>query len=368
MSLAGLSIPASLPRVEGIDLSAPDAVAAMASWYLASVIDRSQDWIRKHDVERLEGRDVKWSANVGVPVEYCDSAALGVFENVLKVAWAWVSTNDRPRSLGDLMRRYEHTKQSIEDLLTDCHAVPEIAAAAQSYLTSRAATRDKYIYFDIGAGTIDGVGFRYNIKDGRREVHFHWGRVAPLGVAALVHGVAIGEQKPMRRALVNNKLSPTVREQLERYVTPVQQLVGEVVMESKKREGDWLVPIDRRPRAGWQGRLNPSEVDPLPVFVGGGGAGSAWYRSTIEATHACFKQWNAGIPPYDLREVPVPQDLRLNGLKGSAFRRFAVAYGLSVPLGEGPDISLPSQSRVLPRLRPVKNPDIIDFLDTKDME
>lgn len=343
MLLADLGIPGSLPRVERVDLSTRDAVAALASWYLASVIERSQEWIVRHDAERLKGRDVKWSANVGVPVEYCDSAAIEIFENVLKVAWAWVSTKDRPIHLGDLLRRYELTKQSIANKPVDCHAVPEIAAAAQSYITSREATPDVYLYFDIGAGTVDGVAFRYEILDGARKVNFYSGRVESLGVAAVAHATGGDERALSRRAM-----SPSLSARLTPYGEDVQRLVGYVVMTAKKKER----------QSHW-----PS----LSAFLGGGGADVRWYKDWIGATYHDFKMNRAAIPQYTLKKVPQPADLRMNGVRDGDYGRFAVAYGLSVPYGEGPDIGLPSEFPVQDPPTPVKDPNIVDYHDTKDI-
>jgi hypothetical protein len=75
---------------------------------------------------------------------------------------------------------------------------------------------------------------------------------------------------------------------------------------------------------------------------------------------------NAGIPPYELTEVPKPSDLEMDGLNVAEFRRFAIAYGLSVPFGEGPEIGLPSQfaEPERPKVRQPKG--VVDYLDSKD--
>lgn len=331
-----------------MDLSSGDTVRALSSWYLASVIRRSQDWISKHESERFVGRDVVWTANVGVPVEYCDSPALGVFEGVLSVAWAWASSNSAlPSSVQQLLDRYAETRRLIQDEATDLHAVPEVAAAARSYLTSRDATPDIYLYFDIGAGTIDGVAFRYLIMDGARRVNFYSGKVAPLGVAAVGLGGGDEDGAAVEAALVADSLSPSLRRRLTPYGKMVQELVGHVVMTAKKKD----LP----------------EWHSLTVFLGGGGAGVRWYRDAIKATHWDYRQEMAGIPEYGLSEVPKPGDLRMNGLNDSAFRRFAIAYGLSVPSGEGPSIGLPSEfSDVEPS---IAEPDetIVHYGDSKDV-
>jgi hypothetical protein len=105
---------------------------------------------------------------------------------------------------------------------------------------------------------------------------------------------------------------------------------------------------------------------PLPIFVGGGGAGSRWYQQTILSTHDNFGHINAGIPPYELTEVPKPSDLEMEEMDVADFRRFAIAYGLSVPFGEGPEIGLPSQFAEPERAKVRQPKDVVDYLDSKD--
>jgi len=54
----------------------------------------------------------------------------------------------------------------------DCHAIPEIAAAVQSFISSRDAQPGVYVYFDIGGGTVDGVAFNYVNRDGEKTLNF----------------------------------------------------------------------------------------------------------------------------------------------------------------------------------------------------
>jgi hypothetical protein len=61
------------------------------------------------------------------------------------------------------------------------------------------------------------------------------------------------------------------------------------------------------------------------------------------------------MAPYQLTEVPLPDDFEIGDLDRRQFHRFAVACGLSVPFGERPEVKLPSQLRRpdLPSVRPV---------------
>ena len=80
----------------------------------------------------------------------------------------------------------------------------------------------------------------------------------------------------------------------------------------------------------------------LPVFVGCE-ANMEWYRGAITSTHGEYQHEYAGIPPYELREVPKPSDLEMHGLNDFDFNRFSVAYGLSIPYGTPMETRLPKR-------------------------
>ena len=84
----------------------------------------------------------------------------------------------------------------------------------------------------------------------------------------------------------------------------------------------------------------------LIVFLGGGGGISEFYRHTIESTHTAFDHKYAGIPVYDLRDVPFPgqggteaDKFDMSGIEHSHFHRFSIAYGLSIPEYEAPEVT-----------------------------
>lgn len=369
MRLAGVPIGDNLPTVLGVDLSRIAATKALASWFLASVITRSQAWMATNQADRLKGRVPVWSANVGVPVEHYDSPLLKVFEEVLGVAWLWVRDDAIPESLTQAMEAYDASAVRLDAEVSDFHAVAEIAAAVQSFVMSREAQEGIYVYFDIGGGTVDGVGFNYRNWRGDRRINFYAGKVAPLGLAALAamidseHGSV--DAKSFERLLAS--CSPETNSEL---VTKVRKLVGEVVMTAKFKDGrNWQV--DAIQNADYQrkfvGHLSTSRMKPLIVFLGGGGSKSSWYAEAISSTYKAFQHHNAGIPPYKIFQVPVPKDFSMAGAEGHDFNRYAISYGLSVPFGEGPEVGLPSEFSVAepPKVRELAG--VVSYSDSKDV-
>jgi hypothetical protein len=99
-----VTMPDRIPDVCGFDFNNKEGICALSSWFLATVIVRAQQWVLQHEAMRAKGRTLQWSANIGVPVEYYDSPAIGVFREVLAVAWAWANADDIPAQIKRLLR------------------------------------------------------------------------------------------------------------------------------------------------------------------------------------------------------------------------------------------------------------------------
>lgn len=369
MRLAGTPIGDILPVCHGLDLNETKCVRALSAWFLASVISRSQDWIRTHQSDRLKNRNPVWSANVGVPVEHYDSDALEIFEEVLGVAWRWIEAPSIPATVQEAVSEYELAAASLASGTRDFHAIPEIAAAVQSFVMSREAVPGVYVYFDIGGGTVDGVAFRYLNFTGERRINFYSGKVAPIGVSAIGASLAgdgaVNIDVTKLESLLKNCVSSTE----SNLVTDIRRLVAAVIMTAKQKDpSNWQ--LDTLQSAEYErkyiGPLSPSRMRPLIVFIGGGGSKSRWYRTAIESTYKAFQHDRAGIPPYETVEVPLPPDLTMSDANDE-FIRFAISYGLSIPLGEGPEIGLPSQFDVAEPPKRWSPPGMVDYADSKDV-
>ena len=147
----------------------------------------------------------------------------------------------------------------------------------------------------------------------------------------------------------------------------LQKLVAEVVLTAKRKDHrNWQIDEDEGVERRRIGSLKPSRMKPLDVFIGGGGSRATWYQERIKATHSEFGHDRVGIPPYRLTAVPKPKDLDMGPLRADEFRRFAIAYGLSIAFGEGPEIGLPSQFADAPP-KPIWKPaNVVDYADSKD--
>jgi hypothetical protein len=370
MRLAGTPIGEKLPSIDGIDLNNEACTRALASWFLATVIVRGQQWMNFHERDRLSNRNVTWSANVGVPVEHFDSDKLRTFETVLGIAWLWAKRREIPRTLIDAIDAFETTEGRLEESVTDFHAIPEIAAAVQSFVMSREAVPGIYVYFDIGGGTVDGVAFNFANINGERRINFYSGKVEPLGISAFAATLGAKRSGEIDTEQLKKIIERAPRDVIESFATRIRNLVGYVVMTAKKKDGrNWQRDAiqNREFKRRYIGSLQPSQMQPLVVFIGGGGCRSEWYSSSINSTHAEYQQIRADIPPYKILRVPKPKDLVMAGPGDGEFIRFAISYGLSIPFGEGPEIKLPSQFSVPPPPPIWKPPGVVDYGDSRDV-
>lgn len=331
-------------------------VQALSSYYLADIIRGAMDRFRLQEAELSDRQQIRWSANIGVPVDHYDSPKLVIFREVFAIAWMWAVSNGVPTTVQGAIEQYRTRQREVDLTATDCHAVPEIVAAVWSFVKSRSARPGIYTYFDIGGGTLDGVCFGYENSKGARLIRCYSGKVAPLGVSLLTHGLRRPGGGNVERVLAADTLPSTyIRNHVAKYENQIKTLVAEIIMTAKCKI--W---------GGFRGIYLEDSVDLLPIFLGGGGSRSAWYRLVIKSTYGSRQLDRAGIPLFDLKEVPKPPDLEMKNLSDDkVFSRFTISYGLSVPAGEMPNFFLPSGAYPFTRRR--KRNDVAPFEIQKDL-
>jgi hypothetical protein len=373
MRLASLDLPVgadgwALTPVDGCE--SPDRVEALAAFFLARVIDRSCAWIVHGKSDLLTGRTPLWSFSIGVPVKYANSPCLGRFERVLGVAAAWARRGvPQTTTLDEACA----TVKDLEQVrwTTEVSVQAEIAAAVRSFITSARALEGVYLYFDVGAGTLDGASFRfYRPPEESSQINFYSGEVEELGVAAIAGMIA--PRSEWDAAEVEQLLGePHCRDKLSGLLNDperrIQTLVAKVIMSGKRVDRlGWRAGLDDLAREYYR-RRRANTAGPIPLFIGGGGSASSFYRSAILTTYERRGLGNAGVRPYSLEELPLPDDLEMSGLAAEHFRRFAIAYGLSIPREEGPDVDLLPPDPDPPRYRPGPPPGTTDYGDSKDL-
>lgn len=350
----------------------------LSAFFLANVIQSAKRAITLAWHDHIGDREVIWSANVGLPVEYVDSDVAPKFQEVLAVAWGWAEGTAPTGRVSDIERAYSRATTRYDARNSYCQTYPEIAAAVLSFATSRNSKPGIYVYFDIGGGTVDGVAFNLVRSGGEVRINFYSGEVASLGADWVAEDVCRRLRETYhgswnvelaKRILLTGHPNE-VDAAFARYSRETSKLAGRVIWEGRRKDGrDWRREQFQASTAHRTLRRHGDDknVAPLRVFVGGGGSRARFYRRAISCAYERNSLKFHGVPPFDLIEVPAPPDLQMQTVDPHEYHRFLIAYGLSVPFGEGPDIGLPSQFEVFVPERLTHTNGLPDYADHKDI-
>ena len=351
---------------------------ALSTYFLSKTISRAKGWVLAAWNEHIGDRVVQWSGNVGLPVEHFDSDVRPKFQEVIAVASRWSEIGIPEGTIDDLVRAYATCEAREEPGMSYFQARPEIESAVMSFAMSRTSAPGIYVYFDVGGGTVDGVTFNLRRPSGEVHVNFYAWQVKSLGVywvaddvcqRLAVEGSDSPDAEKIKSVLLNGN-SKEVHAAFARYADQIALMAGGVIYQGKRKDGrNWReerIHVSSAQRT-LRRHLNDEDVTPLRVFVGGGGGDSSFYQESISNGYDRNALRNYGIPPFDLTEVPFPTGLLMGSVNTRDYHRFLIAYGLSVPFDEGPDIGLPSQHAPVPQRVPVRTTGMPDYRDHKDI-
>lgn len=353
----------------------------------------------ENNADLVEGNDIFWTAQICVPVKYCDSPLINRFGEVFHLAWllsededlglaTGIPPSETIENLGKKIKALDETiKKSSEE--PACTAMEEIRAALFAPIASNQVGDNIEAIFDIGSGTIEGAS--YQLKRGESgkskkgtSLDYFTAEVEPLGVDTIsaysgeysantsqglvsndttlqkeIDTVAQSLLRPLNRGefvtskhrdqsgalklskeAVEARLQTKVSSQ-ERVSLKLLLAIGDI-----HRLVGKVIVKPRRTKDNYRERLNnASRID---VLLSGGGSQVDLYQDAILSTYTAFNHEQAGIPKCFLNTLSLPsssEDFSMSGIDKKYFYRFGVAYGLSVSEGDMGDFvsSLPSQ-------------------------
>lgn len=364
-----------------LGLSIEDILENICAFFLLRVIERSKDWFYQNQQNLLKNMTVEWSVSVGVPVAYWDSPALARFEKVLGLAWCLSEIPNLGDSLNTINSKLMKLKKKIDLEEIPCFAIPEVAAAISSFTSSRQAKEGVYTFFDVGGGTIEGVSFRFYRLDEQKRIDFYTALVEPLGVNSIAKRII--DQFPevkeanIERSIIlkGDSILNSIKKISPRYRTPKRiagshiankhQAIYELVEKDLNRQHlntffvqnlilsqRWIHAQVAKVFRHFFKKVE-SYSGQVFLFLSGGGKVSTYYQDTINSTYETFVMKSTSIPRYKYMQVPVPSDCKMSEIGSEHFHRFTVAYGLSIPDYDYPQIGLPTQFPDLPPQRAV---------------
>ena len=314
------------PVANKLGVECRDFFVTVAVFFLSRLLTRTRLVVTEIEADIIRNRKIVWSVNIGVPVDYLDSDLKDLFSTILKAAWDYSYDENAKLNVQELSKQVYNLSQSERS--QNCHVVPELAACVTPFALASGTPDGLYSVFDIGSGSIDGATFELSRTSGSPRINFFTSKVDMLGVDWIVQEIIRKAEQELsaeelKKCLIRKDgfldLPYTL---LLPFAKDIYRHVSEVIINAKMRDQrDWL-------------QFMPE----LPLFISGGGRYSDWHRHEMFKTYYNNNHRHAGIPKYAEWEIPVPDNIALNGLPRNEFYRFLVAYGLSIPLDEGPEI------------------------------
>jgi hypothetical protein len=303
-------------------------------FYLSKIIQHVRVRFLQQQKERIHNKHIHWSGSVGLPVSYYDSDKLKDFDQLVKTAWKISEIDSIPNKIDELSSVIRFLEPNINYEHIPCQAVPELVASVVPFVFSQAAVNTLYIFIDIGGGTFDIAAFSLTEnRDKEKKINIIEAQIGLLGVDAIIEALSeVTCQKKGRKCPLFNHLIKTNMFDLEREhhgianfnneeaENKIKSHVASAIMQAKKKDDhNWF-----------------SEMQELHIFLAGGGSSSPWFIESIKRAYSRLKQ--AGIKKFHFRALIKPDDLFLNGDDEQLYTRLSVAYGLSRPAYEYPQV------------------------------
>ena len=331
----------------------------LATWYLAHVIGRA-----KRELSQRWGTDfdVRPVFNVGAPIDQWN--ARGGSELFTRVAFYAEKLSDIASNgirVAELLDAYNAVRSKFlavpSEEQRNVFVQPETAAGLMSFVTSPRTPPGLYGIVDVGAGTTDVSFFRLaDFKsDEPRRMSFYEAKTDVVGAGdldrCLAHLAALRIQDKERTAIDDNSVellnaARIAKEGLGRAGECVVRLNSLTATLSQRDVEACLAPsIQRMVHTYVETNHQAYKKEPLV---------NRWSEFTVITLGGgtkCQPVYNAlktGVPsPYNRQitfsRMPVPRNFDCDSTASDNFDLLAVAYGLSFPPPDFPDILRPGR-------------------------
>lgn len=314
----------------------------LTAGFLAYTFRTIRDLIEKK--EEFKNKNIDLAFNVGIPIDHIEENPIrDAFEKIL--AWAEIIERKWPRSrttiewdeVRDLEHEalYERTDGYLrKDPTARVFLVPEAVAESIAYLKSLRRRKGIHALVDLGAGTTDVSIFHVTDVKTSDPVYWYAARNVPCG------GLNI------ERLISNHLTKKGIPSELEVAKTLKQivingssgglsqEIMSAVEIEIRKIWRSTL-PVWSKAYAHHK-KQSFWERNKVQVILSGGGSDLPYAEDIFS------KSWMDGWGPYGIHTLPVPGDFKASAYV--PFYRMSVAYGLTIPVPELGDTTLPSDS------------------------
>ena len=262
-------------------------------FYIACLIKEIKNQIS----EILKTSNIKYSINMGCPIDNYGNKNKGAYDTVLKLGYL-LSLNDfkEGMTINELNDFYEKNKNCF---FPNLQTIPELYAEALWFIEQPSTGEGIYTILDIGGGTVDFASILVKrTKDGEKQTSIYSQNVMALGVEVLLQFLYPHDYKTNREVCINelrNKFV-TMPWGWEAKYNQDRELKKAHDFDVNFSEG--IAEVKERNKTLMDEQYKKKI---LPYYSFGGGADFRWYHSVIESHNKLFDK--ANIPP--LTKQPV---------------------------------------------------------------
>lgn len=273
-------------------------------FYIASLIKEIKNQIS----DILKTSNIKYSINMGCPIDNFGDNNRGAYDTVLKLGYQ-LSLNglEDGMTINALHVFYEQNKNcSLPNLQT----IPELYAEALWFIEQPSTGEGIYTILDIGGGTVDFANiFVKRTSEGEKKTTIYSQNVIPLGVEILLQYMYPNEYLQNRDDCLNALKANNVKMPHGWTKNDIKDRKLKKAIDFSKLFSEKIIDLKNKDRKLMENQY--SQKKQIPYYTFGGGADFKWYHSIIDQT--AYRYTRAGIPP--LIKQPIicinPNDNRL---------------------------------------------------------
>lgn len=337
----------------------------LSTWYLAFIMGCA-----KREIAKLWGGafDLQLIFNVGAPIDQWNAVkGLNLFTRVAFYAEKLSDNISNGARLSDLRSAYDAVRADYAEIPNESERVvfvqPETAAGLMSFVTSPRVERGLYGIVDVGAGTTDVSFFRLADfrPDEPRRMSFYEAKTEVVGAGDLDRCLAYAALSRVR------SMSGSMRSDNDPEVLAGAKLAKEqmdTAGECAIRIGSTVVNLSR---AAVEQTCEPKVSEMVSAYIRTNHLAfrkeprvDRWRKFTVltlgggtRCSLVYDRFQNARPSPYNdeirFQRIPFPGDFYGEGATPDSFEWLAVAYGLSFPPLDFPDILTPDSVAPLER-------------------
>jgi hypothetical protein len=270
--------------------------------YLSLVLRYIRQWWYKNN--KLPVSSFSWHLNVGLPAKVNkDDKILKQYEHLINVAW-------------------ENSCEKDNALNIKVNCFSEFLAQMQTYLKNPQRENDLHLLCDVGAGTVDVVGFNVHTDDNFENLLPEFSaEVENIGTHYLFQRRLMSLDTKIQSSKTHDATQVLTAEDFAREYKADIQLIQDADKGYVDDLSTLIIKVLGQIKSNRYGN-SPAWNGILRTFICGGAAKTPVVQAAISKVKDNFKS----IKNIDF---PVPNNIQTEGVDVENFQRISVAYGLA---------------------------------------